>query len=107
MTSDFEYVEKWRLAAAEWLDLQEAADILRETKADVFAEICSARSESSEAAKQREARLTDQWREFRGNMLEAEAKARRSKMRVKFAQMEFDAWRTSNANARSEKGMYT
>jgi hypothetical protein len=31
-----ELVEKWRIRAAEWLDLQEAADILTETKNDVF-----------------------------------------------------------------------
>jgi hypothetical protein len=38
-----ELVEKWRIRAAEWLDLQEAADILTETKNDVFAEIKSCR----------------------------------------------------------------
>lgn len=98
-------VEKWRLAAAEWLDLQDAADLLRETKNDVFAEIVSDQEGSSMAEKERRARITTRWREHRDNMVKAESDARRAKMRVKYAQMRFDSWRTSNANARSERAM--
>jgi hypothetical protein len=98
-----EYVEKWRIRAAEWLDLQEAADILNETKNDVFAEIKSAQDGSSEAEKERKARLSPEWKEFRDKMLDADAKARRARLRVKYESMLFDAWRTENANARTEK----
>ena len=98
----FEELEKWRLAAAEWLDLQEAADILRETKSDVFAEIASLQDAKSEAEKQRIARISEQWKTHRDKMLRAEADARRSKMRLKFAEMMFEAKRSENANARAE-----
>ena len=101
-----EHVEKWRLAAAEWLDLQDAADILRETKADVFAEITSRQGHNSEAANQRAARLDPEWKAFRDKMVKAESAARRSKFRVKYAEMQFDHWRSQNANARTEKKMY-
>lgn len=100
----FEEVEKWRIAAAEWLDLQEAADILRETKNDVFAEICSGMDAKSEAEKQRLARLSDRWKSHRNEMVGAENKARRAKLRVKYADMIFEAKRTENANARAELG---
>lgn len=98
-----ELVERWRLRAAEWLDLQEAADILRETKNDVFAEIMSRMDGSSIAERDRLARLSPEWKEFRDSMLEAEAKARRARMRLKYEAMMFDAWRTENANARIER----
>ena len=98
-----ELVEKWRIRAAEWLDLQEAADILRETKNDVFAEIMSAQDGSSIAERDRMARLSPEWKEFRDKMLEAEAQARRARMRLKYEQMIFDSWRTENANARTER----
>lgn len=101
-----EHVERWRLAAAEWLDAQEAADLLRETKNDVFAEIVADTSGSSNAEKERNARLTSRWREYRDQMIAAEGKARRLKFRVKYAEMEFDAWRTQAANNRTERKQY-
>ena len=99
-------VESWRLRAAEWLDLQEAADILRETKNDVFAEITSDMEGTSHAERERKARPTDRWRRFRDSMIKAESQARRARLRVKYENMKFDAWRSENANARTERGQY-
>jgi hypothetical protein len=101
-----EHVEKWRLQAAEWLDAQQAADILRETKADFFAEIQSKMNGSSEAERTRLARVSNEWKEYRSAMIDAEAKARRLKMRMKYQEMMFDAWRTNAANSRQEKARY-
>lgn len=101
-----EHVEQWRLQAAEWLDLQEAADLLRETKNDVFAEIKSGMEGKSEAEKDRLARISQDWKEHRNKMLKAEAEARRAKMRLKYVQMKFDAWRSEGANARQERARY-
>lgn len=99
-----ELVEKWRLAAAEWLDAQQAADLLRETKNDVFAEIKSKQFDaSSEAERERLARISDEWKDFRNQLVAAEAHARRLKLRVTYEKMVFDAWRTEAANARSER----
>ena len=102
-----ERVEKWRLAAADWLDAQQAADLLRETKNDVFAEIKSKQPGASEAERDRMARISDEWQNFRNKMIEAEGHARRLKMRVRYEQMVFDAWRTEAANSRNERRNYT
>jgi hypothetical protein len=99
-------VEKWRLAAAEWLDAKEAASLLRETKNDVFAEIKSKMNASSEAERDRQARLSTEWAVHRSKMLEAEKTERRLSMGVKYRQMQFDAWRTEAANNRQERGNY-
>lgn len=98
-----ELVEKWRIAAAEWLDLQNAADLLDDTKHDVFAEIVESMEAKTTAEKERQARLSARWREFRDKWIEAKQEARRSKFRVKYAEMLFDSWRTDNANARAER----
>lgn len=97
-----EHVEKWRLRAAEWLDAQDAADIYNETKNDVFAEIKSRQDGKSEAEKDRLARMSKEWTEFRSNMIEANSNARRLKMRMKYEEMSFSSWQTENANARQE-----
>ena len=99
-----EELEKWRLASAEWLDLQEAADILRETKNDVFAEIVSRMEGSSHAERDRLARLTSEWREFRDEMVKAESAARRAKFRVKYSDMKWNSLRSMSANQRAERG---
>lgn len=101
-----EHVEAWRIAAAEWLDAQEAADLLRETKADVFAEIKSGIDAKSEAERDRLARISNDWKDHRTEMLKAEAHARRLKLRVKYAEMQFDSWRTQAANNRIERRSY-
>lgn len=101
-----ERVEKWRLAAAEWLDAQQAADLLRETKNDVFAQIKSAQIGASEAERDRMARISDEWQDFRNKMIDAEGHARRLRLRVKYEQMVFDAWRTEAANSRNEQRNY-
>lgn len=101
-----EQVERWRLRAAEWLDAQEAADLLRETKNDVFAEIKSKQNGSSEAERDRMARTSTDWRDFRDSMIKAEGHARRLRMRMKYEEMMFDAWRTQAANDRQEKARH-
>lgn len=100
------HVEKWRLRAAEWLDAQEAADLLRETKNDVFAEIKSKQDGRSEAERERLARTSSEWREFRDSMIKAESHARRLRTRMKYENMMFDAWRTEAANDRQERNRY-
>lgn len=97
-----EQVEKWRLRAAEWLDAQDAADIMTETKADVFAEIKSKQDGKSEAEKDRLARQSSEWKEFRSSMIDATSTARRMKMRMKYEEMMFDSQRTEAANQRAE-----
>lgn len=98
----FEEVEKWRIAAAEWLDLKEASELLRETKNDVLAEITSRQDGNSHADNDRRARISQEWKDHRNKMLLAESDERRSKMRLKYADMCFEAKRSENANARAE-----
>lgn len=100
MTPD--YTERWRLAAAEWLDLQDAADLLRETKNDVFAEIVARSLGSTNAEKERNARLNVEWQEFRTALVKAEAEARRAKFRVTYAKMKREDWLNGSANKRAE-----
>lgn len=101
-----EIVERWRLECKEWLDLQSAADLLRETKNDVLSQIISRQDGKSHAEKDRRARCSADWHDFRNQMIDAEDKARRAKMRMKYHQMQFDAWRSHNANARQERSSY-
>lgn len=95
-------VEHWRKERSEWLDKQALADQLRECKADRFAEISHRQDANTNAEKERLARLDPEWREYREGMLEAEDQARRANFRCKYLEMQFDAMRSMNANARKE-----
>lgn len=97
-----DYTERWRLAAAEWLDKQDAADLLTETKNDVLAEITSRSDGKSHAEKERNARSSAEWREFREAMVKAQAEARRAKFRVQYAKMQREDWLNGAANKRAE-----
>ena len=97
-----EFTEKWRLAAAEYLDLQDAADVLNEAKHITFAEIVSRTHGNSNAEKERHARLTDEWKEFTDKLLSSNQKARRAKLRLTFVKMQRDDQLNSDANRRAE-----
>lgn len=68
----------------------------------MFAEIVSRQSGSTNAEKERTARLSRDWNEFRDQMVKAESDARRARMRMKYEEMLFEAWRTASANDRRE-----
>ena len=99
-TSDF--TERWRLAAKEWLDLQDAADFLDGSKNDTLAEIVSRSPGNSHAEKERNARISDEWKEHRRKIIEANAAARRAKLRVQFAKMQREDHLNGEANRRAE-----
>lgn len=101
-----ELVERWRLRCSEWLDKEQAAQLLRETKNDVFAEIASKSDGSTNAERERNARISPQWIKHRNAMLEAEHEARKARMRMKYEEMQFEAWRTAQANDRRERARY-
>lgn len=100
-----EHAEKWRLAAEDWADKKTAADLLTETKNDVLAEIEASIDAKTKAEKERQARLSDRWKEFRGKMLEAQAAERKAKVYKDYMSMRFNEWQTKNANYRQEKYM--
>lgn len=102
----FEVVEKWRVRADEWADAKDAAEILRETKSDVLAEITSTMNGKSHAERERLARVSERWKEHRTAMLDAERKERRAKIVMTHADKYYEAIRTENANARAEMGKY-
>ena len=103
MSLSAEILERWRLRAKEWSDLQNAASLLRETKNDVFSEMMSHAEGKSIAERERVVRASKEWRDYVIGMVEAEAKARRAHVHLKYEGMVFDAWRAENANNRAEK----
>lgn len=100
-----ERVKAYEDAARDWLDKQALADQLRECKADRFAAICHRQDASTNAEKERMARLDPEWSEYRTGMLEAEDQARRARFWMKREEMFFDALRSMNANNRKQMGI--
>ena len=94
-------LQKHDEAAREWLDAQYLADQLREAKNDVFARITSEQDGGSNAEKERKARLTQEWKDYRKSMVDAEDKARRARFWMKQKGMEFDGMRSMNAANRA------
>lgn len=88
-------------ATRDWLDKKLVAEQLREGKGDVFARITSDQGGGSNAEKERQARLTNEWASYRESMLEAEDQERRALWTRKQIEMKFDAMRSMNAANRA------
>lgn len=101
----FKAITEWEVHVKDWLEKQEQADILREAKNDRLAEIVTKQSGGSHAEKDRQARISDEWKEYRTGMVEAENLARRAKFRVKRAEYGIMAVQDSNASQRKEMRM--
>ena len=101
-----EHVERYRLACRAWVDKQKAADLLEDTSKIVFQEIASGIEASSEAAKNRLATISADWKDHMAKTTQAKHEAREARMAVKIREMEFSAWQSENANARNERRQY-
>lgn len=101
----FKAISEWEGYVSDWLDKQEQADILREAKNDRLAEVVTKQNGGSHAERDRQARISNEWKDFRTGMVEAENIARRAKFRMKRAEYMIQAVQDANASQRKEMKM--
>jgi hypothetical protein len=95
--------ERYRLAAESWVDLDGAARMLEAGKDIVLSQMIGRRSDMPVARAEREAKASDEWRDYIAKMVKARTVANRQKVEVEFLRMKFSEWVASDANARAER----
>lgn len=98
--------EQFRITAKKWVDQDNAASILEETKSVVLAErkniLIKANPKLSDAAADRQARGEPEWKEFVVSMVEARTKANRLKVQLEYLRMKHGEMQSFEATKRQE-----
>ena len=117
--------EKFRIVAKQWAEANAAAKLLEETRQSVFSRLVMNRREERLAAVDAKnvtgkkpwtdagsvatcehiARASDEYQEHVYEMCKARAKADLLRVQMKYLEMVFSEWQSSDANARRERQM--
>ena len=84
------HVEEYRLAALDWVDKQRTADLLNETKKDVLAQMMDGADGSSNVERERNVRISTEWREHQQKILDANHLARVAKAKLDLRRIEWE-----------------
>ena len=97
--------EQFRVVAKQWVDADAAASLLEDTKSSVFSELVLKSTDTSIARAEHTARASLEYKEHITLMTEARRKANLFKVQMRFIEMRYGEWQSSDANARREKHM--
>ena len=94
--------EQYRLAALEWVDLDDAARLLESTKSSTLAMLMKARGDIPAAHAERDVKATIAWREHIEKMDIARTAANRAKVQMEYLRMKFSEQQSMEASQRAE-----
>ena len=99
--------ERFRIVAKQWVEADEAATLMEETRTSVLSEMInnvisydiSMPFNKAELA----AKSSDEYKEFITTMVKFRSKANLLKVKLEYLRMQFSEWQSHEANARAEK----
>lgn len=94
--------ELFRIAAREWVDLDSAANLLEECKSAVLSERMQALGNIPVSRAELKVKASPEWREYLQKMVEARSAANLARVKMKWIEMRFSVWQSSEANQRAE-----
>lgn len=97
--------EQYRLVAKAWVDAEKAAAILEESKSAVLSQMMLAKGDITVSKAEMQSRGSPQWQDYLDKMVSARAEANLRKVQMKYIEMKFSEWQSSDANQRSERRM--
>lgn len=101
--------EEYRLAAKDWVEAQKAARLYEEMKTATLAQmktnLMKEMGDMADAKADRLARSSKDWSDYIHAMVEAEAAANFAKVKMKWVELRYGEWQSSDANARRERQM--
>lgn len=99
---DRPYSEQFRVVAKEWVDLDNAATMLEETKSAVMSQRMAALGDIPVSHAEREVKSSAEWLDFIQKMVSARSAANLKKVQMEYLRMKFMEWNSANANRRAE-----
>ena len=94
--------EQYRIAALEWVDLDNAARLLEETKDVQLAQLVQATGEDTVARGEKVVKASEDWNNFIHMKVEARTKANKAKCKLEFIRMRFSEQQSFEASRRAE-----
>ncbi len=95
--------EQFRIVAKQWVDADNAARLLEETKTAVLSQRMKALGDMPTAHAERDVKSSPEWHDFIKEMVEARSKANRLKVQLEFIRMKFSEQQSFEATARVER----
>lgn len=105
LRNDQDLSERFRLAAIEWADLDNAARMLDEGKTTYLAQQKSLLGDIPDSHAEKQVKASPQWADYIKNMVRSKTAANKARVEVDYIKMKFQEWISADANARSERKM--
>jgi response regulator RpfG family c-di-GMP phosphodiesterase len=106
-THNYPISERFRIVAKQWVEADEAASLLEETRTPVLSEMIGRVIGSNISMPFNKAELaaksSDEYKEFITNMVQLRSKANLLKVQMEYLRMQFQEHSSHEANARAEK----
>jgi hypothetical protein len=95
--------EQFRLAAKSWVEADNAARMLEETKTAVLSQMMKALGDIPAAHAERDVKASPEWHQHISKMVEARSEANFLKVKMEFLRMKFNEQQSFEATARAER----
>lgn len=97
--------EQFRLVAKDWVDKEKIASLYEETKSSVLSQMMLKLGDMPVSRAEMQAKASQEWRDFLKQMVDARAEANLARVKMKYVELRFSEWQSSDANARKERQM--
>jgi hypothetical protein len=94
--------EQFRVVAKQWVELDEAASLLEETKSAVLAQKMNALGDVPVSHAERTVKSSPEWQDYIEKMVRSRTAANLKKVQMEYLRMRFMEWNSENANRRAE-----
>jgi hypothetical protein len=94
--------EQFRVVAKQWVELDEAASLLEETKSAVLAQKMNALGDVPVSHAERTVKSSPEWQDYIEKMVRSRTAANLKKVQMEYLRMKFSEWQSDNANKRAE-----
>ena len=94
--------EQFRLAAKAWVELDNAANMLEESKSAVLSQRIAAQGDMPFNRAEMAVKGSPEWRDYIKSMVDARSAANLKKVQMEYLRMKFSEWQSFEANKRHE-----
>ena len=106
-SSNYPISERFRIVAKAWVEADEAASLMEETKSAIISQMIGKVIEGNFNLPFNKAELaaksSEEYKEFITSMVHLRGKANLLKVKMEYLRMQFQEWSSHEANARAEK----
>lgn len=100
--SNLPWSEQFRIISKRWVDADNAARLLEETKTATLSQMMIGCGDVPAAHAERDVKGSQEWRDFIKQMVSARSEANRLKVQMKYIEMKFQEWNSMSATRRAE-----